>query len=35
MQPGSESKKAIDFCEGNDIEVVHGVCIVVDALHKL
>jgi len=35
MQPGSESKKAIDFCEENNIEVVHGVCIVVDALHKL
>jgi len=35
MQPGSESEKAIDFCEENDIEVVHGTCIVVDALQKL
>lgn len=35
MQPGSESKKALRFCEENGIEVVHGICIVVDALHKL
>jgi len=35
MQPGSESKKAIKFCEQNGIKVVHGICIVVDALNKL
>ena len=35
MQPGSESEKAIKFCKENDIEVVHGICIVVDALRKL
>lgn len=35
MQPGSESEKALRFCEENGIEVVHGICIVVDALHKL
>ena len=35
MQPGSESKKAIEFCEENEIEVVHGLRIVVDALQKL
>jgi len=35
MQPGSESKKAINLCEENRIEVVHGVCIVVDALQRL
>jgi len=35
MQPGSESEKAIKFCEENRIEVVHGSCIVVDALQKL
>lgn len=29
MQPGSESKKAIDFCNKNQIEIVYGVCIVV------
>ncbi|MCK4364714.1 MAG: CoA-binding protein [Thermoplasmatales archaeon] len=35
MQPGSESEKAIRFCEENNITVVHGICIVVDALQKL
>jgi len=35
MQPGSESEKAIKFCGENNIEVVFGVCIVVDALHRL
>ena len=35
MQPGSESKEAIKFCDDNSIEVVHGICIVVDALQKL
>ncbi len=35
MQPGSESKKAINYCKENRIEVVHGVCIVVDALQRL
>ena len=35
MQPGSESDKAIQFCIENDIKVVHGVCIVVDALQRL
>ena len=35
MQPGSESEKAIKFCEENGIEVVHGICIVIDALRKL
>jgi len=35
MQPGSESEKAINFCKENDIEVVHGICIVVDAIQKL
>ena len=35
MQPGSESEKAIHLCKENGIEVVHGICIVVDALNKL
>jgi len=35
MQPGSESEKAIDLCKENNIKVVYGVCIVVDALQKL
>jgi len=34
MQPGSESEKAIKFCKENGIIVVHGICIVVDALKK-
>ena len=29
MQPGSESDEAIEYCEGNGIEVVHGVCIMI------
>lgn len=35
MQPGSESEKAIKYCEENNIIVVYGTCIVVDALQKL
>lgn len=27
MQPGSESEKAIKFCEENSIDVVYGVCV--------
>ena len=30
MQPGSESEKAIEYCEANGIEVVYGVCIMVE-----
>ena len=30
MQPGSESKKAIDFCEKNNIKVLHKVCVMVE-----
>jgi len=30
MQPGSESEKAIEFCEANGIGVVYGVCIMVE-----
>jgi len=29
MQPGSESEKAIEYCIQNGMEVVHGVCIMV------
>jgi len=35
MQPGSDSEKAIKFCKDNGIEVIHNICIVVDALQKL
>lgn len=27
MQPGSESKQAIQFCKENDIELIQGVCV--------
>jgi predicted CoA-binding protein len=30
MQPGSESEDAIKFCEENGINVVHGVCVMVE-----
>jgi predicted CoA-binding protein len=34
MQPGSESKKAINFCKENKIEVISGFCIYVDAIQN-
>jgi hypothetical protein len=30
MQPGSESEKAIKFCEENGIDVLYGVCVMVE-----
>lgn len=30
MQPGSESQESIKFCEDNGIEVVHGVCVMIE-----
>jgi len=30
MQPGSESEEAIHFCGKNGIDVVHGVCVMVE-----
>ena len=30
MQPGSESEKAIEFCHENGIDVVHGVCVMIE-----
>ncbi len=29
MQPGSESERAIRFCEANNIKVVHNVCVMI------
>jgi predicted CoA-binding protein len=34
MQPGSESRLALDFCKENDIEVVYGVCVMVERRGK-
>jgi predicted CoA-binding protein len=33
MQPGSESNTAIKFCEDNGIDVVHGVCVMIERRH--
>jgi hypothetical protein len=30
MQPGSESKRAIDFCIDNDMKVLYGVCVMLE-----
>jgi len=35
MQPGSESERAIEFCEKNNIDVVYGVCVMIERVkHK-
>ncbi len=34
MQPGSESEKAIEFCRENGIEVVYGVCVMVERARR-
>jgi len=36
MQPGSESRKAIKFCEENSIDVVYGICVMTErARHSM
>jgi predicted CoA-binding protein len=30
MQPGSQSEKAIKFCEKNNIDAVYGVCVMIE-----
>ena len=30
MQPGSESKKAINLCKENNIVVLHGLCVMIE-----
>jgi uncharacterized protein len=34
LQPGAQSQKAIDFCRENNIEVIHDVCVMLEALKK-
>lgn len=34
MQPGSESETALNFCKENSIEVVYGVCVMVERRNK-
>ncbi|KPV64153.1 MAG: hypothetical protein AOA65_1038 [Candidatus Bathyarchaeota archaeon BA1] len=35
MQPGSESETAVKFCEDNGIDVVHGVCVMVERRSRM
>ncbi len=35
MQPGSESKKAIEFCKKNDIDVIYNACFVINGLKEV
>ena len=35
MQPGSESETAIKFCEENSIDVIHGVCVMVERRRRV
>lgn len=30
MQPGSESETAINFCKENNMNVIHGVCVMIE-----
>ena len=34
MQPGSESKEAIDFCKDNKIKIIANSCFIVDNMDK-
>jgi uncharacterized protein len=34
MQPGAESDEAVRFCEENGIEVISGLCIMLEAVGK-
>jgi hypothetical protein len=34
MQPGSESDKAIKFCEENGIDTVYGVCVMIQRVRQ-
>lgn len=35
MQPGSESEAAIKFCDNNNIEVVHSVCVMIERKKRI
>jgi len=34
MQPGSESEKALLYCKENDINVLHGICVMLERKKK-
>jgi len=32
IQPGAEDKEAIDFCKQNGIDVIHGLCVMLETV---
>lgn len=32
FQPGAQSKEAINFCRENNIKVIHGLCVMLEAI---
>lgn len=34
LQPGSETDEIIKYCKDNDIEVIHGVCVMKERIKK-
>ena len=32
LQPGAESEAAIKFCHNNNIDVIHGLCVMLESL---
>ena len=32
MQPGAEDKEAIDFCKKNNIDIIYGICLMIEAM---
>ncbi len=32
LQPGAENKAVIEFCRDNNIDVIHGLCVMLEAL---
>jgi len=32
IQPGAENKQAIDFCKQNNIDVIHGLCVMLETI---
>ncbi|MGD9015050.1 MAG: CoA-binding protein [Candidatus Omnitrophota bacterium] len=32
LQPGAESKQAIELCQKNDIKVIYGLCIMMESI---
>ena len=32
LQPGAESRQAIEFCQGNNIKVIYGLCVMMESI---